>query len=193
MPSRSRNPWKISPPSTAPSAGRSTLPSARRFSNAASRNSEMTATRSKVFEGRFGAGDYLEPGAVFEWPHGAARHGGGAADLRVFNRRPGIERIHGPPDGPAPRRLCFHRLPSRPATRVRLSLEARRISRGSASGKRTAAACTRPGTAAPSRAAWNSACRLFPKRAARWSSAEACSAGQLFVGCRRAASWKRAI
>ena len=45
---------------------------------------EMTAAQSKVFESRFGAGDYLEPGAVFAWPM-APRATGGVCDLRVFN------------------------------------------------------------------------------------------------------------
>jgi hypothetical protein len=42
---------------------------------------QCSATRSKVFEGTFGADDYLEPGAEFEWPL-APR------DLRVFNAAP---------------------------------------------------------------------------------------------------------
>ncbi len=48
---------------------------------------EMSATRSMAFEGAFGAHDYLEPGAVFDWP-GAPRIGGGAVDLRTFNSAP---------------------------------------------------------------------------------------------------------
>lgn len=43
-----------------------------------------SATRSEVFEGRFGDADYLVPAAEFEWPR-APRAGGGTADLRVFN------------------------------------------------------------------------------------------------------------
>jgi hypothetical protein len=43
-----------------------------------------TATRSKVFEGRFGDADYLVPAAEFEWPR-APEAGGGFADLQVFN------------------------------------------------------------------------------------------------------------
>ena len=43
-----------------------------------------SATRSRVFESRFGADDYLQPGADFDWPL-APRTGGGVADLRVFN------------------------------------------------------------------------------------------------------------
>ena len=43
-----------------------------------------TATRSKVFEGDFGAHDYLVAGAEFDWPH-APRRDGGTADLRVMN------------------------------------------------------------------------------------------------------------
>lgn len=42
-----------------------------------------SATRSKVFEGAFGTADYLESGAVFDWP-GAPRAGGSTADLRTF-------------------------------------------------------------------------------------------------------------
>jgi len=42
-----------------------------------------SATRSKVFEARFGADDYLEAGATFDWPH-APRTDGGTADLRRF-------------------------------------------------------------------------------------------------------------
>jgi hypothetical protein len=42
-----------------------------------------SATRSKVFESAFGSADYLQPGAVFEWPI-APRSNGGVADLRVF-------------------------------------------------------------------------------------------------------------
>lgn len=38
-----------------------------------------SATRSKVFEGRFGADDYLTPDAEFEWPVAEG------TDLRVFN------------------------------------------------------------------------------------------------------------
>jgi hypothetical protein len=40
-----------------------------------------SATRSKVFEGAFGADDYLVAGAAFDWPL-APRTGGGTADLR---------------------------------------------------------------------------------------------------------------
>jgi hypothetical protein len=42
-----------------------------------------SATRSKVFEERFGADDDLIAGAVFDWPL-APRTGGGIADLRRF-------------------------------------------------------------------------------------------------------------
>jgi hypothetical protein len=42
-----------------------------------------SASRSKVFEGGFGIADYLQAGAEFDWPF-APRHGGGAADLRIF-------------------------------------------------------------------------------------------------------------
>jgi hypothetical protein len=42
-----------------------------------------SATRSRVFEGAFGADDYLEPAADFDWPM-APRSGGGSADLRLL-------------------------------------------------------------------------------------------------------------
>jgi hypothetical protein len=42
-----------------------------------------SATRSKVFDGAFGTADYLERGAVFDWPY-APRAGGGTVDLRTF-------------------------------------------------------------------------------------------------------------
>ena len=41
-----------------------------------------SATRSKVFETTFGSDDYLEPGAVFDWPL-APRCDGRTADLRM--------------------------------------------------------------------------------------------------------------
>jgi hypothetical protein len=43
-----------------------------------------SVTRSRVIESAFGADDYLQAGAEFEWPH-APRIGGGTADLRVFS------------------------------------------------------------------------------------------------------------
>jgi hypothetical protein len=42
-----------------------------------------SAVRSIVFESPFGAADYLQPGACFDWPD-APRVDGGVADLRVF-------------------------------------------------------------------------------------------------------------
>lgn len=42
-----------------------------------------SATRSKVFDGEFGADDYLQGGAEFDWPH-APRQGGGVADLQRY-------------------------------------------------------------------------------------------------------------
>jgi hypothetical protein len=42
-----------------------------------------SAARSKVIETTFGAADYLETGAVFEWPI-APRRNGGVTDLRIF-------------------------------------------------------------------------------------------------------------
>ncbi len=46
-----------------------------------------SATRSQVFESAFGAADYLQPGALFEWPD-APRKDGEVADLRVFTSQP---------------------------------------------------------------------------------------------------------
>jgi hypothetical protein len=46
-----------------------------------------SATRSKVFEGAFGTADYLQPGAIFDWPI-APRSNGGVTDLRVFTDSP---------------------------------------------------------------------------------------------------------
>lgn len=46
---------------------------------------QSSATRSKAFEGAFGTSDYLQAGAIFEWP-AAPRADGGFADLSVFNR-----------------------------------------------------------------------------------------------------------
>lgn len=43
-----------------------------------------SAARSQVFPQAFGAGDYLTPGAEFDWPR-APRAGGGTADLQVMN------------------------------------------------------------------------------------------------------------
>ena len=43
-----------------------------------------SATRSKVFETTFGADDYLEPAAEFDWPMAPGRDGG-IADLRVLS------------------------------------------------------------------------------------------------------------
>lgn len=42
-----------------------------------------SATRSKVFEATFGADDYLQPSAEFDWPM-APRLDGGTSDLRTF-------------------------------------------------------------------------------------------------------------
>jgi len=47
----------------------------------------MSATRSRVFEGRFGAHDYLESSADFDWPLAPAT-GGGNIDLRTLTERP---------------------------------------------------------------------------------------------------------
>jgi hypothetical protein len=45
---------------------------------------EMSARKSKVFEGQFGAADYLAPAAEFEWPH-APNADSGVSDLTLFN------------------------------------------------------------------------------------------------------------
>jgi hypothetical protein len=42
------------------------------------------ATRSKVFEGKFGAHDYLQEGAEFNWPMAPLTRGG-SADLQLYN------------------------------------------------------------------------------------------------------------
>ena len=47
----------------------------------------LPATQSRVFEERFGAADYLVPGADFDWP--AAPHiAGGSVDLRTLSNTP---------------------------------------------------------------------------------------------------------
>jgi len=46
-----------------------------------------SATRSRVYEGTFGAADYLAPGADFTWPL-APDAAGGTIDLTVFTARP---------------------------------------------------------------------------------------------------------
>jgi len=46
-----------------------------------------SATRSKVFDSPFGADDYLERGAEFDWPH-APRTNSGVADLRRYADAP---------------------------------------------------------------------------------------------------------
>ena len=43
-----------------------------------------SATKSRVIEGRFGACDYLVPGAEFDWPH-APRPAGGTVDLQRYS------------------------------------------------------------------------------------------------------------
>jgi hypothetical protein len=47
----------------------------------------MPATKSKVFEGEFGAAGYVIPAAEFDWPN-APQPGGGFADLSLFNASP---------------------------------------------------------------------------------------------------------
>ncbi len=46
-----------------------------------------SATKSLVIEQRFGADDYLQAGATFDWPT-APRIGGGTADMRRFGEAP---------------------------------------------------------------------------------------------------------
>ena len=46
-----------------------------------------SATKSRVFEGKFGDGDYLREGADFDWPN-APRKDGGTADLQVMTDAP---------------------------------------------------------------------------------------------------------
>jgi hypothetical protein len=46
-----------------------------------------SATRSQVYEQAFGAGDYLQVGAEFDWPL-APRSSSGSADLRIFSDSP---------------------------------------------------------------------------------------------------------
>ena len=46
-----------------------------------------SVTRSRVMEAVFGAADYLQAGAEFDWPH-APRSSGGTADLRRFTDAP---------------------------------------------------------------------------------------------------------
>jgi hypothetical protein len=46
-----------------------------------------SGTRSKVFDGAFGAHDYLAPGAAFDWPN-APRAGGGVANLQQYAGAP---------------------------------------------------------------------------------------------------------
>jgi hypothetical protein len=47
----------------------------------------MPATKSKIFEGAFGAAGYLLAAGEFDWPH-APQPGGGFADLSLFNASP---------------------------------------------------------------------------------------------------------
>jgi len=46
-----------------------------------------SATRSKVFESDFGVTAYMQPGAVFDWPH-VPHKDGGTSDLRLYTDRP---------------------------------------------------------------------------------------------------------
>jgi hypothetical protein len=45
---------------------------------------EMSATQSKSFDTAFGAHDYIQPGAIFDWPYAPILEGG-AVDMRTFN------------------------------------------------------------------------------------------------------------
>lgn len=46
-----------------------------------------SATRSQVYDGSFGADDYLKPGALFEWPNAPAANGA-VVDLQPFTNAP---------------------------------------------------------------------------------------------------------
>jgi hypothetical protein len=73
-----------------------------------------SATRSRVFEGTFGAHDYLERGADFDWPLAPAAAGAGRVDLRRMR------------DAPASTAYTAHRMdPQRPAFFVAFSPSAR--------------------------------------------------------------------
>ena len=82
----------------------------------------VSATRSKVFEGEFGADDYLQPAAEFDWPF--APRGGRRADRpAAIYGRAGIHRVHRAPDESSPSNRIFRRLLSDGAPRARLCLE----------------------------------------------------------------------
>ena len=105
-----------------------------------------SATRSKVFEQPFGVADYLAAGALFDWPL-APRADGGVADLRRFTDARRVERLHRASDGHvATSRPSSSRSRRRCVWRSATS-GSERISRGSASGRRTTAARTARGTA----------------------------------------------
>ena len=53
----------------------------------------LPATRSKVYEGTFGPGDYLEAGAEFAWPLAPLR-AGGTRDLRTCNGATDFQRLY---------------------------------------------------------------------------------------------------
>ena len=95
-----------------------------------------SATRSKVFETKFGSADYLALGAEFDWPL-APRADGGDDRLAGLHRRAGVERVHDAPHGPGAGRRVFRRLFSGVAPGVRLRVERAATFRGWASGKRT--------------------------------------------------------
>ena len=155
------------------------------FLEAGATQFRASATRSCVFDGTFGADDYLAAGATFDWPN-APLAAGGTISLEAPDDGCRHERLHGASDGPAAADRVRRRVLAAPSAGVRLRVGHRAISRGWGSGKRTTAGCRPPGMARPSRAAWSSACLRFRSRAGRWSSATACSGCRRTGGCRPA-------
>ena len=125
-----------------------------------------SATRSKVFETKFGSADYLALGAEFDWPL-APRADGGTTDLRRLHRLAGVERVHHASHGSGAGRRVFRRLCSGVAPGVRLRVVARATFPGWAFGKRTSAGRSCRGLARRSREGWSSACHRCPSRGAR--------------------------
>ena len=68
-----------------------------------------SAARSKVFEGTFGPADYLVPGAEFDWPRAPRARWRRRRPARL-HRCPGVQRIHGAPDGSGARPRILRRL-----------------------------------------------------------------------------------
>ena len=91
--------------------------------------------RSRVFESPFGAGDYLQIGADFEWPH-APRQSGGTDDLQVFTDAAASSAYTAHLTDPARPRRSSSRSPPTRGWRSATS-GAAPISHGWASGKKT--------------------------------------------------------